>query len=94
MLILLFGLVKSQINQLQNDSFVKSYERTLKHKFAILAEKALKVVAQLFFFGGGDGLCNSLWMDLGQAQQQHPTMYSRRLGIGRVLGYVCWRINM
>ena len=36
------------------------------------------------------GLCHSLWMDLGQDHQQHPTVNSGGVSWGRVRGCGCW----
>ena len=44
----------------------KSYERTLVSEYAILARKWSKITA----------FCDSLFMGLGQDQQQHPAVHS------------------
>ena len=45
-LLLPFTKVEGPINQLQNKSLGKSYDRMLVSEFAILSEKRLKIAAQ------------------------------------------------
>ena len=56
-----------------NWSFTKRYERALVSELAILAKKGKKLPCRMVFLFR---LCFSLLMDLGQNQQQHPTVHS------------------
>ena len=75
----MFLSVKSQINQLQNDSLGKSNEKSLESKLANVAQKVKNV-----------SLCNSLLMDLGQQKQQHSAVHTGGVCRGRFSGCGCW----
>ena len=77
-----------QIDQFQKDSLRKSHERTLVSDLAILAQKCSKIAARKKVFSCP---CYSLLIDLGQDQQQDPSVRSGGISRGRVRGRGCWR---
>ena len=58
----------------KKDCLGKSYERTFVSNLGMLARKRLKIAAKNCFLFVS--LCHLLLMDLGQDQQQHPTVHS------------------
>ena len=60
---------------------------TLVSEFAFFAKKWLKITMQKSRLLG---LCNLLFMGLGQDQQQHPDVNTEEVSRGRVRGCGCW----
>ena len=70
-----------RLNLLQKYVLGKTFKRI---DWAILAQKWSIIATRIFFFFVG--LRNSLWMDLGHNQQQHPTVHNGGNSRGRVSG--------